>query len=441
MSGTNNRKFYTYDSFIFCPVGHKNVSGLDECASCNMPLINFRKELSTLISNLESINGEKHNKIINFGLGTFGSQILLSLKNDFGSEQLFNYLMIDYEGSNVDSLIPDNDDSLEHNSYSVANDYDSKTNIWSNFENNFSQFDQLEDKIRRIGLNNNIDEQTAILTGSMGETLVSGMTPPLLKKIKQINPKTSRLVLTSLPATSDTDQVHFNAFCGVSRFIRNQKTSGDILVVLQGDALEKMIGIDRSGKKLGSDFLIPRMVNLLTNNSSAINSLSKIAKSLKVLAFAPVYVYGRSYEIYDNLKNILDDAAYFPLSPFQYESVILNVIIVRAPENVLNVVSKKRIEADCNLWNRKRFPSLKESLVYVLPVKETSDRLDVLLLLGGAKLQNIIQSVQPGYERFKEYIRERDLWDEFQINEDDLKKFENTITSYDKNLAKLLKPN
>ena len=31
--------------------------------------------------------------------------------------------------------------------------------------------------------------------------------------------------------------------------------------------------------------------------------------------------------------------------------------------------------------------------------------------------------------------------DEFQINEDDLKKFENTITSYDKNLAKLLKPN
>ena len=410
MSGTNNRKFYTYDSFIFCPVGHKNVSGLDECASCNMPLINFRKELSTLMSNLESINFEKHNKIINFGLGTFGSQILSSLKNDFGSEQLFNYLMIDYEGSNVDSHIPDNDGSLEHNSYSVANDYDSKTNIWSNFENNFSQFDQLEDKIRRIGLNNNIDEQTAILTGSMGETLVSGMTPPLLKKIKQINPKTSRLVLTSLPATSDTDQVHFNAFCGVSRFIRNQKTSGDMLVVLQGDALEKMIGIDRSGKKLGSDFLIPRMVNLLTNNSPAINSLSKIAKSLKVLAFAPVYVYGRSYEIYDNLKNILDDAAYFPLSPFQYESVILNVIIVRAPENVLNVVSKKRIESDCNLWNRKRFPSLKESLVYVLPVKETSDRLDVLLLLGGAKLQNIIQSVQPGYERFKEYIRERDLW-------------------------------
>ena len=98
---------------------------------------------------------EKHNKIINFGLGTFGSQILSSLKNDFGSEQLFNYLMIDYEGSNVDSHIPDNDGSLEHNSYSVANDYDSKTNIWSNFENNFSQFDQLEDKIRRIGLNNN----------------------------------------------------------------------------------------------------------------------------------------------------------------------------------------------------------------------------------------------------------------------------------------------
>ena len=166
-----------------------------------------------------------------------------------------------------------------------------------------------------------------------------------------------------------------------------------------------------------------------------------MAKSLKVLAFSPVYVYGRSYEIYDNLKNILDDAAFFPLSPFQYESIILSIVVIRVPESVLNTISTKRLEDDYNAWNRKRFPSLKESLIQIVPVKENSDRLDVLLLLGGAKLENIVETVKPGYDRFKEYIRELDLWNEFQISEDDLKKLENTITTYDRNLNKLLKSN
>ena len=80
-------------------------------------------------------------------------------------------------------------------------------------------------------------------------------------------------------------------------------------------------------------------------------------------------------------------------------------------------------------------------MIQIVPVKENSDRLDVLLLLGGAKLENIVETVKPGYKRFKEYIRELDLWSEFKISEDELKKFENTITTYDRNINKLLKSN
>lgn len=441
MTRSNNRKMFAHDSFILCPVGHKNVRGLDFCASCNLPLINFKKELSILLNNFKTLHLENHNQVVNFGIGDFGSQMLTSLKNSAYSEQLLNYLIIDYADSKNISNISDENTSNDYNCYLINTDYDSKINVWSKFENNFSELAQFEDKIRRIGINNNIDEQTAIITGSMGETLVSGIAPPLIKKLKQINPKASRIVLTSLPSSSETDQVQFNAYCGISRLVRNQKTSGDMLVVLQGSALNKMIGIDRSGKKLGSDFLIPRILQLLTSNGHAINNLGRLAKSLRVLAFSPVYVYGRSYEIYDNLKNILDDAAYFPLSPFQYESIFLNIAIIRVPENVLDSISNKKLENDFNLWNRKRFPSLKESMIQIVPVKENSDRLDVLLLLGGAKLENIIETVKPGYERFKEYIKELDLWDEFEVNEDDFKKFENTITTYDRNISKLLKSN
>ena len=439
MTRPTSRKL-SYNSFILCPDGHKNVRGLEECATCNLPLINFKKELSLLIDNLNSVKVKNLHKVINFGIGDFGSQTLLSFKNSIHPERL-NHLLVDFIDSEKNSSDSTESTSNDSNYYLIDEDYDSNINTWSEFENTFSEFDKFEDKIRRVGINNNIDEQTAIITGSIGETLVSGLTLPLIKKIKHINPKSSRIVLASLPSNNDTDQVQFNAYCGISRLVKNQKTSGDMLIVLQGNALSKMIGIDRSGKKLGYDILVPRILSLLTSNGHAINNLGKIAKSLKVLAFSPVYVYGRSYEIYDNLKNILDDAAYFPLSPFQYESIILSIVVIRVPESVLNIVSAKRLENDYNAWNRKRFPSLKESLIQIVPVKENSDRLDVLLLLGGAKLENIVETVKPGYDRFKEYIRELDLWNEFQISEDDLKKLENTITTYDRNLNKLLKSN
>ena len=439
MTRPTSRKL-SYNSFILCPDGHKNVRGLEECATCNLPLINFKKELSLLIDNLNSVKVKNLHKVINFGIGDFGSQTLLSFKNSIHPERL-NHLLVDFIDSEKNSSYSTESTSNDSNYYLIDEDYDSNINTWSEFENTFSEFDKFEDKIRRVGINNNIDEQTAIITGSIGETLVSGLTLPLIKKIKHINPKSSRIVLASLPSNNDTDQVQFNAYCGISRLVKNQKTSGDMLIVLQGNALSKMIGIDRSGKKLGYDILVPRILSLLTSNGHAINSLGKMAKSLKVLAFSPVYVYGRSYEIYDNLKNILDDAAYFPLSPFQYESIILSIVVIRVPESVLNIVSAKRLEDDYNAWNRKRFPSLKESLIQIVPVKENSDRLDVLLLLGGAKLENIVETVKPGYDRFKEYIKELDLWNEFQISEDDLKKLENTITTYDRNLNKLLKSN
>ena len=439
MTRPTSRKL-SYNSFILCPDGHKNVRGLEECATCNLPLINFKKELSLLIDNLNSVKVKNLHKVINFGIGDFGSQTLLSFKNSIHPERL-NHLLVDFIDSEKNSSDSTESTSNDSNYYLIDEDYDSNINTWSEFENTFSEFDKFEDKIRRVGINNNIDEQTAIITGSIGETLVSGLTLPLIKKIKHINPKSSRIVLASLPSNNDTDQVQFNAYCGISRLVKNQKTSGDMLIVLQGNALNKMVGIDRSGKKLGYEILVPRILSLLTSNGHAINNLGKIAKSLKVLAFSPVYVYGRSYEIYDNLKNILDDAAFFPLSPFQYESIILSIVVIRVPESVLNIVSAKRLEDDYNAWNRKRFPSLKESLIQIVPVKENSDRLDVLLLLGGAKLENIVETVKPGYDRFKEYIRELDLWNEFQISEDDLKKLENTITTYDRNLNKLLKSN
>lgn len=436
----NNRK-QNYNSFILCPNGHKNVRGLDDCATCDIPLINFQQELKFIIDMFDNQNVKQTKKIINLGLGLYGSQTIHNLSTNI-YQSSSNYLLLGSSKSDLESFSDVNTDDIESNNGMFKFDLNigNQINLWSSIESNLSENKQLDDHIRRVGINENINDQTVILTGLLGEPLVSAITPYVLRKIQSINRGTSRIIFSALPSTNDTDQIQFNAYCGLSRIIKSQKTSGDILVVLQGNALEKMVGIDRSGQTLNSEVLVPRMLNLISEHGSTINNLSRIAKSLKVLAFSPVYVYGRSYEIYDNIKNILDDAAYFPLSPFEFESIILSIAIIRVPETVLQNISSKRIEDDYNSWNRKRFPVLKESLLHIVPVRESSDRIDVLLLLGGAKLEHMIKPLQNGYERFKSYIQDMELWDEFNITEDDLKKLENTVVLYDKNLNKLLRP-
>lgn len=435
---SNNRK-QSYTSFIFCPNGHKNVSGLDDCATCDMPIIDFQQELKFIIDMFENQNLKETKKIINLGIGLYGSQTIFNLSTNI-YQPSSNYLVLGSSKSDLE-LFSNIKTDVESNNGIFTFDLNTSNeiNLWSNIESSLSENKQLDDYIRRVGINENIKDQTVILTGLLGEPLVSAITPYVLRKIQSINQGTSRIIFSALPSTNDTDQIQFNAYCGLSRIIKSQKASGDILVVLQGNALEKMVGIDRSGQTLNSEVLVPRMLNLISEHGTTINNLSRIAKSLKVLAFSPVYVYGRSYEIYDNIKNILDDAAYFPLSPFEFESIILSIAIIRVPENVLQNISSKRIEDDYNSWNRKRFPVLKESLLHIVPVRESSDRIDVLLLLGGAKLENIIKPLQNGYDRFKSYIRDMELWDEFNITEDDLKKLENTVVIYDKNLNKLLR--
>ena len=435
----NNRKSNS-DSFILCPDGHKNVRGLDDCATCDSPLINFQQELKFIIDMFTNQNLTETKKIINLGIGLYGSQTIFNLSTNI-YQSSSNYLVLGSSKLDLESFSDIKNNNVESNNgiFKFDLNISNEINLWSGIGSNLSENKQLDDHIRRVGINENIQDQTVILTGLLGEPLVSAITPYVLRKIQSINQGTSRIIFSVLPSTTDTDQIQFNAYCGLSRIIKSQKASGDILVVLQGNALEKMIGIDRSGKTLNSDVLVPRMLNLISEHGTTINNLSRIAKSLKVLAFSPVYVYGRSYEIYDNIKNILDDAAYFPLSPFEFESIILSIAIIRVPETVLQNISSKRIEDDYNSWNRKRFPALKESLLHIVPVRETSDRMDVLLLLGGAKLANIIKPLQNGYDSFKSYIHDMELWDEFNITEDDLKKLENTFVIYDKNLNKLLR--
>ncbi|MEE8115390.1 MAG: hypothetical protein V3T23_13680 [Nitrososphaerales archaeon] len=438
--------------FTLCPSGHKNARGLATCAICSLPLIEFKEELASAVQLIRSLTAvfSRSKEVVKFGLGGAGSKLLLNLVAgqanrvssinflaigaDEGDEKVFKDWLSEVHTEDETDRI------YRTGLHRLKRSKDKGGGVWSSTLKSATKDKQLDDKIRRIGISESVEEQISIFFAPLGENITSGVGPLMLAKIKNINPDASGIVFAILPSEEDTDQTHFNAYCALSRFLKSDERLADILIVSQGDALRKMIGIDRSGRRLSSDILIPRIVDLIFGqNEVDLAEMVRLARSYRVQVFSPVYAYGRSYEIYDKIGNILDHAISFPLSPFDYDSVVLSIAIARVPEKIVDKVGEKRLQEQFNEWNRKRFPVLKGTSLKVVRVNENSDRIDVLLLLGGSSISDIIRPHKDPYKRFRAYIENLDLWGEFALTEDQLKKIQSGIDTYDKGMARLIR--
>ena len=82
---------------------------------------------------------------------------------------------------------------------------------------------------------------------------------------------------------------------------------------------------------------------------------------------------------------------------------------------------------------------LELSYFLIVESDENSDRIDLLVLAASAGLGKIIEPLHLGYDRYKAYINDLKLWDENNINEDQLNKIENVINGYDRKIKRFIK--
>ena len=109
------------------------------------------------------------------------------------------------------------------------------------------------------------------------------------------------------------------------------------------------------------------------------------------------------------------------------------------PKILLNKSKSNTFEEEFNECIRKKFPNLKKSYFLIVESDENSDRIDLLVLAASAGLGKIIEPLHLGYDRYKAYINDLKLWDENNINEDQLNKIENVINGYDRKIKRFIK--
>ncbi|MBI2126471.1 MAG: hypothetical protein HYU02_04045 [Thaumarchaeota archaeon] len=434
-------------SYVSCPLGHRGVRGIAQCARCNLPIIPYGKDLAESIERFASLSKEfaKPKHLFPIGLGLWGSKLLFTTLNarDYRS---VNFGIIGASNADLQSFTSsitqraskeEAERILRRVNHPIKFTVDKMGGLWGQAEGVVKKDAALADRIGVIGLHDTEEEQVAMLAGALGEGLVAGVAPHLASIVKEQSPSSSRIFFGTLPSEDNPEQMLFNAYCGLARLV---KSNIDAAIIMQDTGLSNLKGILRSGNEIGSDNLLPIMLDIMLGDDiDNIQEFARLSRSFRIQVYSPIFAFGRSYEIYEGLPNILEHATYNPISTFSVDSVVLSAASIRVPAGVLERVGRDSLEEQFNAWSKKKFPLLRGTSLRILTKDEPSDRLDVLLLLGGTKLDAILQPVKAGYKDFKSHIESMDLWEEYNIAKEELNEIDDMISKYDRRLAQLLR--
>lgn len=434
-------------SYVFCPLGHRGVSGIAQCARCNLPIVPYEKDLAESIERFVFLSKEftKPKHLFPIGLGLWGSKLLFTTLNirdyrsvNFGTIGASNADLQSFASSIAQKTSKEEAERiLRRINHPIKLIVGKMGGLWSEAEGVVKKDIALADRVSIIGLYQTEEEQVAILAGALGEGLVAGVAPHLASIVKERNPNSSRIFFGVLPSEDAPEQTQFNAYCGLARLV---KSNVDVAIIMQDTGLSNLKGILRSGNDIGPDKLLPMMFDIMLGDDvDDIQELARLSRSFRVQLYSPIFAYGRSYEIYEGLPNILEHATYNPISPFSADSIVLSAASIRVPVTVLERVGRDSLEEQFNSWSKRKFPSIRGTLLRIITKDEPSDRLDVLLLFGGTKLDSLLQPVKAGYEDFKSQIESMDLWGEYSITKEEINDIDDTVSKYDRRHAQLLR--
>lgn len=431
--------------YVVCPLGHRGVRGIQQCARCGLPIFSYEKEIAESLEKFNVVAREfsKPEQVFAIGIGAWGSKLLLTTLvthgGRFGSSVTIGALTADLQNfvSTLGQKMPKTDtEKIVRKINHPFRSADRVSGSWKQVESLAEKDAVLSDRISKLGIIETEDQQFAIAAGALGEVLTAGILPYLSSLLSQKNPNISRIFFGTLPADDDPDQLQFNAYCGLSRLL---KSGLEAAVVMQDQQLKNLKGFMRSGTMLGHEVLHPMILEfILGNDTETLEEFTRTSRSLRTQIFSAAFAYGRSYEIYENFGNIMEHSLH-DISTLTPENVVMAVAIAKVPRRLVDKVGRDSLASQFNTWCRKTFPSLKVVIFRIVTKEEPSDRIDSLLLLGGARFEIVAKPSKKGYANFKSQLEDMDLWEDYGIAKKELDAIEEDVAKYDKRLSQLLK--
>jgi len=240
------------------------------------------------------------------------------------------------------------------------------------------------------------NEFGVLTVSSLWDGIGSALSPALISKFKEWN--ISAVTLALCPSRLQPSAAHFNTLSSVMKCLA---TESAVLILVGRDQLNKYVGVDRTGSVIVGNTVLNSLVQMMLEKESFVKEFSEVSRSFGVKAFAILAATGASLKVYGSLENILSSTTFRPLLAFDVPDASILYVLVRLPSLFREELSRDKIELIIADWFKNKAALKSVYVAEPLYVEDVTDRIDLLLFVGGFSLTGILALMKKKAEAAK----------------------------------------
>jgi hypothetical protein len=236
----------------------------------------------------------------------------------------------------------------------------------------------------------------AIVLASLWEGLGSALLPTLVSQFKASN--ASAVAIAVLPSKAQPSDAYLNTLAAIGLCAANDSAA---VVLLGRDFAEDYVGVDRNGSMMKGNSILNYLLEMMITKDTFTQELNELSRALNVKLYSAFCVTGASYKVYGTFQSMLDAASINMFLPFDSTTASVLYLLVRAPLNLKDKLSRGKIEMATAKWS-KRISNVKS--IYVsepIYVDDPSDRVDIIVFAGNFDIAELTGSLQKKANKVK----------------------------------------
>lgn len=232
-------------------------------------------------------------------------------------------------------------------------------------------------------------QRDAVLLTSIWDGVGSALLPALISQFAEWN--TSSVALVVLPSKVQPSDVHFNAFSSIGTSASMDSTP---LILIERDRLESYAGVDRKGSTIEGNAVVNYLLELMLSKDTLVQELLEFSRAFNVKVFTILPATGASFKIYGSLENMLNAALFNPLLTFDLSNASVLYVLLRMPLQLKDRLPRGKIELVVANWFREKANLSSIQVTEPVYVEDLSDRIDVVMFVGGFDLTEMFTSLE-----------------------------------------------
>lgn len=359
---------------------------------------NVMKNIQRHISQLKQWYPER----VIIAVGEYPSEILLNSETTTGSNAPILVLIgktsedvvkLNTQIANLCNVIGINTEDAMHFWYSIFHELENNDSFNIQLKNCF---------LHKV--------HNAVILSSAWDGIGSGVLPLLTAKLKSWGVKS--MVLTVLPSKVQPTVAHFNALSSVGL----EASEGDSpILLIDRECLENYVGVNRKGSIVKGKVAANDILELLFARKTLVDELISLSRSFYSKFFALLLSTGASLRIYGSLENMFRTALLRPLVKFDLSKVSVLYALLRIPVHLRDKLPKEEIELVIADWFKDSSNLKSIQVCEPIYVDDFSDRVDVIMFVGGFGLGDIFAPISQKViklknDAVKKGFMSEDLW-------------------------------